>query len=91
MIEGVVLYFSATTERIVAKGSATAENIAVKSSNGEKVLSFDHRCCGVFVHCGTATAENIVTRYFATMENTVTSNSATVEDIMIKGSDENSY
>ena len=42
MIGGVVLYFFANAERIVAKGSATVENIAVKSFDGEKVWSSDH-------------------------------------------------
>ena len=36
MIEGVVLYFSAIAERIVAKGSTAMENIAVKIANGER-------------------------------------------------------
>ena len=54
MIGGVVLYFSATAKRIVAKGSITVENIVVKSS--------DHRHCGVFVHYGAAIAEEIVTK-----------------------------
>ena len=58
----------------MAKGSATAENIVVKSSDGEKVLISDHRHCRVFVHYGTATTGNIVTRSFATTKN-----------IMIKG------
>ena len=62
MIGGVVLYFSATAERIVAKGSATTENIAVKSFDGEKVWSSDHRHCGVFVHYGVATVEEIQTK-----------------------------
>ena len=66
MIGGVVLYFSATVERIVAKGSATAENIAVKSSNGEKVWSSDRQHCGFFVHYGAATAGNTMTRSSAT-------------------------
>ena len=75
MIGGVVLYFSATTKRIVAKGSATAENMAVKSSDGEKFWSSDRSHCGVFVHYGATTVGNIVTR-----------SSATTENIMIKGS-----
>ena len=58
----------------MAKGSATVENIAVKSSDGEKVWSSDYRHCRVFVHYGTATTGNTVTRSSATMEN-----------IMIKG------
>ena len=75
VIGGVVLYFSATAERIVAKRSTTAENIAVKSSDGEKVWSSYHRNCGVFVHYGSVT-----------MGNTVTRSSTTMENIMIKGS-----
>ena len=75
MIGGVVLYYSATAKRIVAKGSAIAENIAVKSSDGEKVWSSDHRHCGLFFHYGVAIAGNTVTR-----------SSATTENIMIKGS-----
>ena len=62
MIGGVVLYFSATAERIVAKGSATAENIAVKSFDGENIQSSNRRHFRVFVHYGTAMTEEIQTK-----------------------------